>query len=571
MPDFRKPSRPLGKGLRDAGVFVAHKGGDDRIRALVGSGLQALLFAIFAAFLMVLLALLQRASGAYFAEFSATEAQEAGHYVTGLLFADYARAHFPPLFAFIETFFLHYPRVALGLNPPLYYLLEGAWFLAVSPSTPAALVLPCLMAAILVVSAGFVTARRLGPLPGVAVCAVLLALIPLRAAILVVSLDMPAALLAFLAALAFWRYLETGGLASAAGFGLLTSAAMLTDFGMIALILVPPLGVLIARRLSLMRRVGFYLPYALMLMLAGPWMIGTYPLVAGHFAGGWGLGFVRVSAPFYGTALTAGLTALILALAGFGALSALLAAWRGGAASPGLFAALAALAGAVLIGCLTVPLAPDARHLLPALVPLVMLAAYGGMSLIGLLTTGWPILSGLMVSMVMLLAALPALLTPLLKPPVGMLPAARAILERGAAAPLILVAADEKGEGALIAAIAQHDSGRTAFVMPARRLLAAEPVPGGDAAATARATAGILGDNAVAFVVLDTAPAAAAVPQTGQVRAALEGAPEDFNLLGTYPRADGTGEVRLYVVTQNAARPADPARLRHLLAPKTGG
>ncbi|OZA93089.1 MAG: hypothetical protein B7X67_28255, partial [Rhizobiales bacterium 39-66-18] len=161
-------------------MFVAHKGGDDRIRALVGSGLQALLFAIFAAFLMVLLALLQRASGAYFAEFSATEAQEAGHYVTGLLFADYARAHFPPLFAFIETFFLHYPRVALGLNPPLYYLLEGAWFLAVSPSTPAALVLPCLMAAILVVSAGFVTARRLGPLPGVAVCAVLLALIPLR-------------------------------------------------------------------------------------------------------------------------------------------------------------------------------------------------------------------------------------------------------------------------------------------------------------------------------------------------------------------------------------------------------
>ncbi|MFG1421581.1 ArnT family glycosyltransferase [Roseixanthobacter liquoris] len=546
---------------------MAHKGGDDRIRALVGSGLQALLFAIFAAFLLVLLALQQRASGAFFAEFSATEAQEAGHYVTGLMFADYARAHFPPLFPFIETFFLQYPRVALGLNPPLYYLLEGAWFLAVSPSTPAALVLPCLMAAILVVSAGFVTARRLGPLPGVAVCAVLLALTPLRAAILVVSLDMPAALLAFLAALAFWRYLETGGWGAAAGFGLLASAAMLTDFGMVALVLLPPLGVLVARRLPLMRRAGFYLPYAFMLVLAGPWIVGTYPLVAGHFAGGWGLGFAALSASFYGTALTAGLTSLILALAGFGALSALLASWRDRAAGSGLFATLAALAGAVLIGCLVVPLAPDARHLLPAVVPLVMLAAYGGMRLIGLLTTGWPTLSGLMVSMVMLLAALPALLTPLLKPPVGMIPAARAILEQGAAGPLVLVASDEKGEGALIAAIAQQDVARTAVVVPARRLLPAGPVPGMDAQGTAR----VLSDSAAAFVVLDATSAAAAVPQNGQVRAALEGAPEDFNLLGTYPRADGTGEVRLYAMPQNAARRADPARLRQLLLPRAGG
>ncbi|MEP9369360.1 hypothetical protein [Xanthobacter sp. VNH20] len=533
----------------------------------MGSALQALLFAIFAAFLMVLLALQQRASGAYFAEFSATEAQEAGHYVTGLLFADYARAHFPPLFAFIETFFLHYPRVALGLNPPLYYLLEGAWFLAVSPSTPAALVLPCLMAAILVVSAGFVTAGRLGPLPGVAVCAVLLALTALREAILVVSLDMPAALLAFLAALAFWRYLETGGWDAAAGFGLLASAAMLTDFGMVALILLPPLGVLVARRLPLMRRAGFYLPYALMLVLAGPWIVGTYPLVAGHFAGGWGLGFARIAAPFYGTALTAGLTSLILALAGFGALSALLAGWRDGAARSSLFAALAALAGSVLLGCLMVPLAPDARHLLPAVAPLVMLAAYGGMSLIGLVTTGWPTLSGLMVSMVMLLAALPALLTPLSKAPIGMIPAARAILERGAAAPLILVAADEKGEGALIAAVAQHDVARTAFVVPARRLLAPVPAPGTDGQATAR----MLSDSGVAFLVLETTPAAAAVPQTAQVRAALEGAPEAFTLIGTYPRADGKGEVRLYGVVQNEGRAAAPARLRHLLLPRAGG
>lgn len=155
----------------------------------------------------------------------------------------------------------------------------------------------------------------------------------------------------------------------------------------------------------------------------------------------------------------------------------------------------------MLIGCLVVPLAPDARHLLPAVVPLVMLAAYGGMRPDRRLTTGWPTLSRLLVSMVMLLAALPALLTPLLKPPVGMIPAARAILDQGAAGPLVLVASDEKGEGALIAAIAQQDVARTAVVVPARRLLPAGPVPGMDAQGTAR----VLSDSAVAFVVLDAA------------------------------------------------------------------
>ncbi|MFG1463929.1 hypothetical protein V5F77_13625 [Xanthobacter sp. DSM 24535] len=547
---------------------MAHTGGDDRIGALVGSGLQALLFAIFAALLMVVLALYQSASGAFVAEFSATEAQEAGHYVTGLMFADYAHAGFPAPFAFIESFFLQYPRVALGPNPPLYYVIEGLWFLAASPSTPAALVLPCLMAAVLAVSAGFLVARQLGPLPGIAVCGVLLALTPLRAALLVVSLDMPAALLALLAALAYWRHLRTGSLAWSLGFGLLASAAMLTDFAMIVLALLPPLAAVCGRRLDLMRRPRFFLPYALMLVLAGPWVLGTYPLVAGHFAGGWGPAFLHVSAPFYGAALVAGLTPLILALAAFGAVSAVVSAWRRSETPSDLFTTLAALSGALLVGNLLVPLAPDAGHLLPALAPLVMLAVYGGVSLIGLIITGWPILSGLVVLLVLLLAALPALLTPLLKLPIGMEPAARAILERQAGTALVLVASDAKGEGALIAAIAQRDRARTAFVAPVRRLLPAQAqgtlaTPAEDGAALVASGAG--------FIVLDTAPAAQAMPQNVRLRAALAQAPEGFAPLGTFARADGTGEVRLYGVSANAGVAAAPARLRMLLRPRSGG
>ena len=130
--------------------------------------------------------------------------------------------------------------------------------------------------------------------------------------------------------------------------------------------------------------------------------------------------------------------------------------------------------------------------------------------------------------------------------------------------PVVLVAASPGGEGALIAATAQRDRARTAFVVPlARRAAGATP----DALMADIAALG------ASFLVIEATPGARALPAVQSAILAAEAAVaahlDRFRLVGTYPRADGGGEARLYAVS-GAPRP-DAATLRQRLAAGAGG
>ena len=68
---------------------------------------------------------LQWTHGAYQAEFGA-HPDEAAHYVTGLMIRDYIAAGMPghPM-AYTQNYYNHYPKVALGNWPPLFYCNPG--------------------------------------------------------------------------------------------------------------------------------------------------------------------------------------------------------------------------------------------------------------------------------------------------------------------------------------------------------------------------------------------------------------------------------------------------------------
>ncbi|MGI8919323.1 MAG: hypothetical protein ACR2H6_12055, partial [Pyrinomonadaceae bacterium] len=74
--------------------------------------------------------LFQWASGAHYAALGA-EPDEASHYVTGVMIRDYVACGLPnnPI-TFAKDFYVHYPRVAFGLWPPLFHMLSGVWMLA---------------------------------------------------------------------------------------------------------------------------------------------------------------------------------------------------------------------------------------------------------------------------------------------------------------------------------------------------------------------------------------------------------------------------------------------------------
>jgi len=75
-------------------------------------------------------AALQWVAGAFRSGFGANP-DEPAHYVTGLMVRDYVAQLLPgsPI-AFAQNYYLHYPAVAFGHWPPMFYVLQALWTLA---------------------------------------------------------------------------------------------------------------------------------------------------------------------------------------------------------------------------------------------------------------------------------------------------------------------------------------------------------------------------------------------------------------------------------------------------------
>ncbi|MFG1431114.1 glycosyltransferase family 39 protein [Xanthobacter sp. V2C-8] len=521
---------------------------DEHRRSLGTAALHGLGFLILTALLTVMIVVQQRAAGAYTAEFSATGPEEAGHVVTSLMVADYIAAGLPPPLAFIGDYGLHFPRVVLGLSPPLFYLIEGVWLTLLEPSTPAVLLLPAVLAALLVASAGWAAARRFGPLPGVAVGAVLMALPPLREATLVVGLDLPLALLMLWAGLAYAAFLERPDLRRAMLFGVLAAAAVLTKLTGVALLLLPALAVLLTGRFSLLRRGAFWLPLLPIVVLAGPWTIGTLPMVQAAAQ-------AAPASPAFGTQArdaADGLGGVLALLAAAGVVLVSVGAWRrrAGDLLPAVLAALVlAFVAALLVLARGFGLPPSgAASWLPLYAPLVMLAAAGGLRLVGLATSGWHTLAGLLVALVMLLAAMPGLMTVVSKPALGLDAVAQTFLADTSRPPALLVLAGPDGEGALVAAVAQRDRALRSFVVPARAAFTV-PGPGPAAGAPLYETPEelMIGVDRLGVGYIAVADGGDAWLRE-RLEAAIAAHPERFRSLGSFPRPAGGGEARLFAL-----------------------
>ena len=78
-------------------------------------------FFVFLAFA----ASLQALSGAYCADFAGNP-DEAAHYVTGVMVRDYlAAVPWQPPMTFARNFYSHYPIVAIGHWPPMFYAVQA--------------------------------------------------------------------------------------------------------------------------------------------------------------------------------------------------------------------------------------------------------------------------------------------------------------------------------------------------------------------------------------------------------------------------------------------------------------
>ena len=238
----------------------------------------AIIRAVCAAGLFLCLTVvLQWLSGAYSAGFSGPD--EPAHYVTGLMVHDYFH-HWPlsPPMRFAEDFYSHYPEVAIGHWPPLFYAIQAIWMSVTSTSRSSVLALMAVFTTLLAFTVYRFIRAEFGELAGLATGALVISIPLIQRYSAQVMAEVPVALLCLWAALAFGRYLETGEWRFSAWFGVFASLAILTKGTAFAVLLVM-FALVPLRRLRWLARPSFWIAPAVVIALCGLWYLFTIGMV----------------------------------------------------------------------------------------------------------------------------------------------------------------------------------------------------------------------------------------------------------------------------------------------------
>jgi hypothetical protein len=321
--------------------------------------------------------LLQVRGGAFRSEFSA-HPDESAHYVTGLMVREYVAAGAPqPPLEFAQEYYVHYPKVAIGHWPPLFYVLQAAWTLLFSPSRVSVLLLMASLTTALATTLYVALRDEVGRLIGLTAALLLPALPLVQKASGMVMAEIPLALFCLWSALALGRYLDGGRVRDAVGFGLAAAAAIMTKGNGLALALVPPLAIALSGRWGWLTRPTLWSAGALAAVLCGPWYLLTAHMVPHTFLGSTPTGeHLRAATRLYGLALFA---AGGIGLVPFFALGLVerVARPRGRWGLPGKWAAAAALLLATFAFHCLMSSGREPRHMVMGLSAMMMLVAAG--------------------------------------------------------------------------------------------------------------------------------------------------------------------------------------------------
>ena len=330
----------------------------------------ALPFLIFLAIVLVF----QFYVGAYRAEFG-SEPDEAAHYVTGLMVHDYVTHLFPgnPMH-FAKDYYEHYPKVALGHWPPMFYVIQSAWTLLFTPSRISIMLLMAVLTAAAATILFTFLRARFGVWKAMAGTLLFLYVPLVQQFASAVMTEIPMTLLLLIAAWCWVRFLETERTRDAALFGLVAALAILVKFSGFSLALVPVFTLLMTRKFHLLKTRAFWASAVTVAALAGPWTLGTLKIAREGMAGeSFGWSFTHLAIRFYSGALAqiCGFTVLLAALFGL----AFMLTRRS------LMTAADVAFGSLLLSIgvfhMLVPTGFEARHLIPAVPALVYFAWLG--------------------------------------------------------------------------------------------------------------------------------------------------------------------------------------------------
>src|SRR6202165_1195147 len=127
--------------------------------------------------ILLLIAVWLASRGGVFRSELTRESDEPAHYITALMVRDYiAQGMSAKPLAFAKNYYLHYPKVAFGHWPPVFYVLQAAWMLVFGVSRTSVLCLMLVTTAMLGATLYTVVKRSDSWLAGLAAAALFICL-----------------------------------------------------------------------------------------------------------------------------------------------------------------------------------------------------------------------------------------------------------------------------------------------------------------------------------------------------------------------------------------------------------
>ncbi|MBV8573186.1 MAG: glycosyltransferase family 39 protein [Acidobacteriaceae bacterium] len=239
--------------------------------------------------LLVVTVALQAASGAYKSEFGSYP-DEPAHYVTSLMVREYITSGTPawPM-QFAENYYAHYPKVAFGHWPPLFYGIQALWMMLFSASRVSVRLELAVTTAVLGFSVYLEAKRWLRSKWGAYFAGLLTVCLPLvQASTDEEMAEILLALTCFWSAVCFARYIQSERPRDAFWFAIFFSLAVLTKGSGWLLVFVPPIALVLANKVRLAFKASFWMAAGLIAICCLPWQIMTLRVAERGWTGGAG-------------------------------------------------------------------------------------------------------------------------------------------------------------------------------------------------------------------------------------------------------------------------------------------
>jgi hypothetical protein len=459
----------------------------------------------------------QRASGAHGSEYGG-HPDEAAHFVTGLFVRGaiamlpgcLAEGSFGRLRQFADKddpsgFYAHYPKVGLGVWPPGFYLVQTAWTLPFGAGRASIMFLMASLAATLALLFYLSARGEYGPPLAFAGMLALVSLPLVRHSYSMVMAEILTAIFMFAAVLLFGRFIDSGRARDAWWFGVLAGLAIMTKGTGLALVLVPPIAIVLTGRWDILKRPALWGGACLCAIVAGPWTVAFRN--AGRDKGGWlesspSNHFSNEAVPYY--AVKFGL-ALGFVLAAFFCIGVIVKLVRREQRT-GFWTSVAALIIAVLLFHFVLPVGLEERHLVSVMPSALLFVVAGLHAVLARLAAR----ARLIVAVAVLLVGIfiqQVFDRPERKDWSGFAPLAQHILasDPEGKSP-VLVSSDARGEGQFVSEIAMRERRPGRVVRRGSKDLASSDWAGRDLKlrfATEDDLADWFGNSSIDFVVAD--------------------------------------------------------------------